>query len=180
MACSFPVLLTRDISDPGPHSVVVTATDVFGQTFSIPLGVRRKQIYFSLVFFCVDTDCIIPNLLCFYMIIGVNNVLAAVSHIVLGEPLDGACGVADVIGGSQLRAEIGCSFTNPVASILCSFDGGEQEECSFPLIATSERFGIGGHSVLVTATDRFGQTFSITVGFTIRRKHVYSPLSFMC
>ena len=113
------------------------------------------------------------------MIIGTNNVLAAVSHIVLGEPLDGACGVADAVGGPQLQAEIGCSFTNPVASILCSFDGGEPEECSFPLIATAERFGIGGHSVLVTATDRFGQTFSITVGFTIRRKQFYFSPTFL-
>ena len=109
------------------------------------------------------------------MIIGTNNVLAAVSHILVVEPLDGECGVADVVGGSQLQAEISCSFTNPVASILCSFDGGEPEECFFPLIATVERFGIGEHSVVVTATDRFGQTFSITVGFTISGKQVYFP-----
>ena len=57
--------------------------------------------------------------------------------------------------------EIKCLFNLEVVSLTCSVDGGEVENCSFPL--DSERFaGSGMQMVLITATDTYGRSLSIS------------------
>lgn len=56
------------------------------------------------------------------------------------------------------REIINCMFTNPLESVMCVYDGGMPETCSFPLILDVERFGTDNHTLLITAVDGFGQT----------------------
>ena len=60
-----------------------------------------------------------------------------------------------------------CTFSNTVASATCSYDGGEEEDCSFPLTVSTVRFARGLHIVVVTATDGFGQTSVFALYFRI-------------
>ena len=62
--------------------------------------------------------------------------------------LEGVCG-----GGSSQR--FACTFNNNVVSVTCSFDGGEEEDCSLPLVVTTDIFGTDDHFVVLTATDEF-------------------------
>ena len=81
----------------------------------------------------------------------------------------------DCVGGAVAgRATIQCTFTNTLQSLTCSFDGGESEECELPLMLGIDRFSVGNHTVVLTATDEFGQTFETSIGFTIAapRKHM--------
>ena len=80
-------------------------------------------------------------------------------------PLEGVCGE---IGGSGVRVTFTCSFNNPLSSLTCSFDGGPPEDCSPRLVVSIERFGTDPHTVVMTATDEFGQTFSLTRSFHLR------------
>ena len=73
------------------------------------------------------------------------------------------------------RETIRCGVTNPIASITCSFDGGEAENCSFPLELTIDRFGTDDHTLVVTVVDVYGQTFiSEEFEFTLieRERHI--------
>ena len=91
--------------------------------------------------------------------------LAAVSHIRLAEPLDGECGIADFVGvPPRPKWEYTCTYNNPLSSLTCSFDGEESVECSFPVFLNRDLSGPGPHSVMLTATDVFGQTFRIRLG----------------
>ena len=54
-----------------------------------------------------------------------------------------------------------------MVSVTCSFDGGEAENCSLPLIVDIGRFGTDDHTVVLTATDEFGQTASISLTFRL-------------
>ena len=86
------------------------------------------------------------------------------SFSILG--FNGRCGQ---VGGTDVwRFE--CAYSNPVASVKCSFDGGEEEECSLPLIVGIERFGTDSHIVVITATDVFGHTLSLTHSFRLTGK----------
>ena len=64
--------------------------------------------------------------------------------------------------------ELYCSFQNQLTSIVCSFDGLEQENCSFPLVVESNRFGTEPHVVDVTVTDENGEYETITLDFLVR------------
>ena len=77
--------------------------------------------------------------------------------------LDRACEQVELTNAQR----IDCTLTNPVASATCSYDGGEEEDCSFPLTVTTERFGTNPHIVVVTATDGFGQTSILPLYFRL-------------
>ena len=76
---------------------------------------------------------------------------------------EGVCGASGVPG----RQRFDCTFTNEVVSVTCSFDGGEAEDCSLPLVVDFARFGTDNHSVVLTATDEFGQTTDISLFFRL-------------
>ena len=63
-----------------------------------------------------------------------------------------------------------CLFQSQLTSVLCSFDDGEQENCSFPLVVERERFGIDPHVVNVTVIEEskgyqeFNFTFQLRDG----------------
>ena len=67
----------------------------------------------------------------------------------------GICGAK----GSRAVTEFSCSFTGNVVSLTCSFDGGEAEACSNPLVLRIERFGVGEHNVVLTATNDLGERY---------------------
>ena len=64
-----------------------------------------------------------------------------------------------------------CSFSNIPVTLRCSFDEGEEEDCSLPLLLTIERFGAGRHTVVLTATDEFGQSLSTEFPFSFSSKY---------
>ena len=67
-----------------------------------------------------------------------------------------------------------CDPSNQLASVVCSFDGGPKESCSFPLKVEIGRFGTEKHTVVVTATDVFGQTETLSFDFQLaKRKYDY-------
>ena len=80
-------------------------------------------------------------------------------------------------GGPRLTEQYFCSFSNPLHSLTCSFDGEEPVECSFPVTLSIDESVPGPRYVVVTATDEFGQTFSIPLG--ARRKQVYFLPAFL-
>ena len=45
-----------------------------------------------------------------------------------------------------------------IASITCSIDGGEEENCTLPLMLTAAEVGLGEHTVAFTLTDVCGDT----------------------
>ena len=51
--------------------------------------------------------------------------------------------------------------------MMCSFDGGAAENCSLSLIVDFNRFGTDHHTVVLTATDVFGQTASVSLSFCL-------------
>ena len=71
------------------------------------------------------------------------------------------------------RETINCSATNTIASITCSFDGGEPENCRFPLELTIDRFGTDNHTVVVTIVDVFGQSGTVEFQFTLAEREEY-------
>ena len=73
------------------------------------------------------------------------------------------CGTTGVPGTQRFD----CDFTNNVVSVTCSFDGGAPEDCVLPLVVRIERFGTDNHTVVLTATDEFGQTVDITLRFQL-------------
>ena len=80
------------------------------------------------------------------------------------------CGTGAVAG----RQTFECVSNNQLASVVCSFDGGPEETCSFPLVVEIGRFGTEEHTVVVNATDVFGQSQILTFNFQlIERKSSY-------
>ncbi|CAI8020901.1 hypothetical protein GBAR_LOCUS12460 [Geodia barretti] len=65
------------------------------------------------------------------------------------------------------RQIINCTSTNPLMSLLCAYDSGQSEECSFPITLSIERFGTSRHILVVTATDGFGQRETIEFSFQL-------------
>ena len=72
---------------------------------------------------------------------------------VFSPVLEIICGREGVPG----RETIQCQSNNQLVSVVCSFDGGPEESCSFPLVLEFGRFGTDQHTVVVNATDAFGQ-----------------------
>ena len=50
---------------------------------------------------------------------------------------------------------------------MCSFDGGPAENCSLPLEVGIDRFGTDNHTVVITVTDGFGQSLSVSFNFAL-------------
>ena len=68
-----------------------------------------------------------------------------------------------------------------MVSVTCSFDGGEEEDCSLPLVVTADIFGGDDHFVILTAIDEFGQRFRIPLFFRLEGSVTVSARScFMC
>ena len=72
-------------------------------------------------------------------------------------------------------------FNRHPTLVTCSFDGGEQENCSFPLELANARFGTDPHTVNVTVFDDSGQSQIIPLPFRIadrklnRGRDMFSP-----
>ena len=72
------------------------------------------------------------------------------------------------------RQTFECKSSNQLASVVCSFDGDPEENCSFPLVVEIGRFGTEKHTVVVTVTDVFGQTETLSFDFQLaKRKYDY-------
>ena len=80
--------------------------------------------------------------------------------------LEGECRAFGVTG----RQRFDCTFSNNLTSITCSFDGGEAEDCSFPVIVDFERFGTENHTLVVTVVDEFGQFLDIVFEFQLTER----------
>ena len=65
------------------------------------------------------------------------------------------------------QMEFLCPFQNQLTSVLCSFDSGEQENCSFPLVVESDRFGTDHHMVLVKVTDELSVSQELNFNFNL-------------
>ena len=72
------------------------------------------------------------------------------------------------------KDEIDCKFSNPVESVVCVFDNGFAELCTFPLVLYYGRFLGDSHTVDVIVNDVFGQSMNLTFNFTL------SPRKFFC
>ena len=79
------------------------------------------------------------------------------------------CGFEAVPG----RQTFSCGSNNQLVSVMCSFDGGPEENCSFPLVLGIGRFGTDEHTVVVTATDEFGQSQILTFTFQLIERKFY-------
>ena len=71
------------------------------------------------------------------------------------------CGPRGVIGHETFE----CESNNELVSILCSFDGGPEESCSFPLEVEIDSLGT---ELVMNATDVFGQSLAVTFQLTER------------
>ena len=77
--------------------------------------------------------------------------------------LDVVC-VTETVPGSQ---KFICTSNNHLVSVMCSFDGGQAENCSLPLEVGIDRFGTDNHTVVITLTDEFGQSLSVSFDFSL-------------
>ena len=57
---------------------------------------------------------------------------------------------------------------------MCSFDGGPQEACSFPVVAEIERFGTDTHTLAVIVEDVFGQGAVFIFDFALVERKTFS------
>ena len=73
------------------------------------------------------------------------------------------CGTSAIPGMQRFE----CGFTNRLSLVMCSFDGGEAEICSFPVIATFDRFGVDMHTLELTVYDIFGQALNHSLDFQL-------------
>ena len=73
------------------------------------------------------------------------------------------CSSSGVPGG----ATIDCVSSNTIVSSVCAYDGGPPQNCTLPVTATYPEFSEGDHTVVVTATDEYGQTATSTLPFQI-------------
>lgn len=68
---------------------------------------------------------------------------------------------------------VNCITSNPLMSLVCVYDDGQSEDCSFPIILSIERFGTKNHTLVITATDGFGQQEIIEFSFQLdTRKYI--------
>ena len=65
------------------------------------------------------------------------------------------------------RETFDCQSNNQLVSVVCSFDKGPEKNCSFPLIVRIHEFGTEEHTLVVFATDEFGQSQNQTFNFKI-------------
>ena len=65
------------------------------------------------------------------------------------------------------RQTFDCPFINRPVSVMCSFDGGPAENCVLPLEVGIDRFGTDNHTVVITVTDGFGQSLSVSFNFAL-------------
>ena len=65
-----------------------------------------------------------------------------------------------------------------MTSVVCSFDGGDVENCSFPLEVGIDRFGTDPHTVVVTVVDVFGQSLTFELGFRLIERKYSIPRGF--
>ena len=72
------------------------------------------------------------------------------------------------------RQTFSCAVNNRIASVMCSFDGGTAENCSFPVVAEISRFGTDNHTLDVTVVDTFGQTASASFSFRLIERKLFS------
>ena len=88
------------------------------------------------------------------------------------------CGVSGVHG--RLRFE--CVFTNRLSLVMCTFDGGEAEICSFTVTVTFDRFGVDMHTLELTAYDIFGQALNHSLDFQLvsREFHLLTFIREIC
>ena len=75
------------------------------------------------------------------------------------------CLVSTIAG----RQVFHCSFQTVLVSVRCSFDGGEPENCSLPLVVDIERFGTESHAVNVTVTGVFDQFWELNFDFKLAK-----------
>ena len=92
-----------------------------------------------------------------------QSVSSEVSFRIAPPLFDLQCEVSAVIG----RAMFNCSSSNTIVSTVCAYDGGPPQECTLPVTATYPEFSEGIHTVVVTATDEYGQTETSTARFLI-------------
>ena len=80
--------------------------------------------------------------------------------------------VSCIIGEVAGRQTFVCSSNNQLISIMCSFDGGPAEDCSFPLVVGIDRFGTDNHTLVVTVVDVFGQSLNFSFGFQLTEREL--------
>ena len=149
--CTLPLIVDIGRFGTDNHTVVLTATDEFGQTSSISLGFRLTA----------------PGELKNLLSIVIMHVISMYSP---PADLRVVCGTDAVPG----RQRFFCDASNPIASIMCSFDGGVAEICSFPVVAELDRFGTDSHTLVVTLVDVFGQSTSVSLDFTLIERKTFS------
>ena len=66
---------------------------------------------------------------------------------------------------NETTNSLNCSGNNQLVSPICSFDGQEPFQCSFPLEIRLTGLRLGQHTVTLTASDEFGQMESILFTF---------------
>ena len=59
------------------------------------------------------------------------------------------------------------TFNFEPTRVICSFDGGEPENCSFPLYFSISQFGLSQHTVEVTVFDVSGKSLTLTANFRL-------------
>ena len=69
--------------------------------------------------------------------------------------------------GAPGRQRFECGFTNRLSLVMCTFDGGEAEICSFTVIVTFNRFGLDRHTLELTVYDIFGQALNHSLDFQL-------------
>ena len=72
-----------------------------------------------------------------------------------------------ISSGMPGRVVVDCQFNSQLESVVCSYDGGAPENCSFPLVFEFGRFGPHSHTVVVNVVDVFGRSINITQFFTL-------------
>ena len=78
--------------------------------------------------------------------------------------------LTSIIAGRQ---EFHCSFQTVLISVRCSFDGGEPENCSLPLVVDIERFGTESHAVNLTVTDELDQLWELNFDFKLAKRTLF-------
>ena len=163
--------------------------DVYGQIFSREFGFRlierkvtvRIQYKVDQVVFMIcssgasntATNSFSYSYPSWYCSLVHMHSLSCFIVLILLAVLTGVCGTTGVPGTQRFD----CDFTNNVVSVTCSFDGGAPEDCQLPLVVEIERFGTDNHTVVLTATDEFGQTVDITLRFQLSPPRKPAPPS---
>ena len=65
-----------------------------------------------------------------------------------------------------------CPYINRPVSAMCSYDGGPAENCILPLEVDIDRFGTDNHTVVITLTDEFEQSFSVSFNFALTEREL--------